>query len=331
MLICNKQYFQSRWLSFTLIELLVVIAIIAVLIGLLLPAVQKVRGAAMRTQCANNLKQMGLALHTYESAYGKLPSGGEGTNFKTNPPSTAFDLHSTFTLILPFLEQGAAAKQFDFSKAYNDPSAPQNQLAAKTRVNTYLCPSNPFLREDPEGYGNCDYMTTVYTDINPATGIRDKQISRANGGLALGGTKILEIQDGTSNTIAIAEDVGKQESGIYGKYTDPITGGKRVITRWAEPDTGNGVSGPPGNGVGSKSLVSPINNNTSPVGGPPDCPWTTNNCGPNDEIFSFHEGGAQVVFCDGHVSLLTNQISPQAIRFLVTRKEGIPIPGDVDY
>src|SRR5690242_2608205 len=105
---------QNRF-AFTLVELLVVIAIIGVLVALLLPAVQMARESARRMSCQNNLHQMGLALHNHENTNGKFPSGGEGTDWSQNPPGTAFDLHSTFTRILPYIEQGAAFGQFDLN------------------------------------------------------------------------------------------------------------------------------------------------------------------------------------------------------------------------
>src|SRR5439155_23300608 len=177
------------------------------------------------------------------------------------------------------------------------------QKAAKTRIKAYECPSNVLAKPDPSGYGRGDYMPTVYTDIHPLTMLRDKTSSRRNGALAIGGTRPGEITDGLSATIAIAEDTGRNfetmQPFTQSKYPDAACSGAygvdctpsklRALNRWAEPDQGNGVSGQ-ANAV-SGSIRPFINNNKSPMQGPADCPWTTNNCGPNDEIFSFHPSG----------------------------------------
>ena len=144
--------------------------------------------------CSNNLHQMGLALHNHESTYGMFPTGGEGTDFSVNPPATKFDLQSTFTLMLPYLEQGSAFANYNTKYAYNDKRAPQNQMAAKTRVTAFECPSNAIAQPDPSGYGRGDYMPTVYTDIDPSTRLQNTSL-RQNGALALGGTRLGEISE----------------------------------------------------------------------------------------------------------------------------------------
>jgi prepilin-type N-terminal cleavage/methylation domain-containing protein/prepilin-type processing-associated H-X9-DG protein len=365
--------------GFTLIELMVVIAIIAVLIGLLLPALVKAIDASKRMSCTANLQQMGRAIATYQDHnQGHYPDAGEGTQYYdstnalnwiikdsppggngANTPPTKFlpydydntlPAQSVFTRLLPFLE-GIPAERFDVTQFYNTTGS-SNSAIAKTAVSVYLCPNNPLRPAsgvDSQGYGYTDYGATVYTDISPTTGVRDKT-TRCNG--ALHGTldgkgpTDADIPDGKSNTIAIAEDVGRFEL-MPGAYLDPngtngdlpaTANGFRAFWRWAEPDNGFGVSGSPFTtaptapiaGItipfGAGFAYQAINGQKTPYGGPANCKWlTTTNCGPNDEIFSFHGPGANVLFMDGHVTFLNERINPVVLRRLVSAGERIMI------
>ena len=292
--------------GFTLIELLVVIAIIAVLIALLLPAVQQAREAARRSQCKNNLKQMGLALHNYEETHRRFPSSGQGLG--SGPLGQNFDRHALFTHILPFLDQGGRYNQFDFGSYYNQTAA--NQAIAKGVISGYLCPSASLRsgNTDAQGYGAIDYGATIHTNIDPNTGLPNSTFM-VHGGLRWECTRMGQITDGTSSTMAIGEDVGRHDQ-MNSLYDDPVTPSvKRSHWRWAEPDNAFGVSFTP-------------NFHRNPFGGPATCLWKDMNCGPNDELFSFHIGGTHALFCDGHVQFITDNMDYHVLRAIVSAGQG---------
>jgi prepilin-type processing-associated H-X9-DG protein len=347
----------------SVIELLVVVSIIGLLVSLVLPALHAARESTRRTTCANNLRQVGAAMMQFEHARTHLPSGGEGTDFTVNPPATVFELQSTMMQVISYMEEGYLTAGYKPQFAYNDYAWPANQVAARTIVPSFLCPSDPFRLADPDSYGQTDYMATVYTDIDLNTGVKNPA-ARVAGAMGLGGLPVARITDGLSLTTAFVEDSGKNWEAFYpnirSAYADPVfsggtgkvwngtaqvkytdwlkanslssqgqppgdtsTGtGNRAMNRWAEPASAGGISGQHNSTPGN--LLPPINGNDIPAGGPPGCPWGTTDCGPNEEAWSWHPRGANVLMCDGRVRFLAKTIDPRVLRKMVTPNEQVP-------
>ena len=208
----------DRRLAFTLIELLVVIAIIAVLIGLLLPAVQGGREAARRARCANNLKQIGLACHHHHDTYGMFPPGRVQAPFTVPQGQIIQGGHGTFAFLLPFLEQEALAKMYRWDRRAQ---GPENQTVATTQLNVFQCPSAEPDRwvtavEDPLNYsyggrGACGDYAGV-REIDPRLvdlGLVDRAANYQGVLTRDYLTRLADITDGTSQTILVTECAGR--------------------------------------------------------------------------------------------------------------------------
>jgi prepilin-type N-terminal cleavage/methylation domain-containing protein/prepilin-type processing-associated H-X9-DG protein len=244
-MIVNVQKPKTRPRGFTLIELLVVIAIIAVLIALLLPAVQAAREAARRSQCVNNLKQIGLAMHNYHSSLGCFPPGGSNTgNVEGGAGSTgAWGNWSAQAMMLPYLELGTIYNSCNFSvsnQGYGSGiDGNMNSTGTRTTINTFLCPSAPRLNGGnyTSYYGvpfpNNNYFSSVGSSLcqyggGPA-GVSwqdgNGNTANPNGVFQVFGPaiSIADIRDGTSNTIAFGEwRTGDGQQGILSIPQDVI-------------------------------------------------------------------------------------------------------------
>ncbi|HJT76519.1 MAG TPA: DUF1559 domain-containing protein [Gemmataceae bacterium] len=270
--------------AFTLIELLVVISIIGLLVGLLLPAAQKVRETAARIQCKNNLRQIALACQNYNDSNRSLPPGYLASGRFSDGATDTAPGWGWAAFLLPYVEQDTLYKQLDFRQPV------QNSPAIATAVKVYLCPSDltpdafavpdafgtPLAQAGPSSYAACAGGDESETDGPTGQGVFYRNSS----------TRLTDIQDGTSNTILVGERAWSNANGVW---AGAIPGG--VCKRGEQ----NPCPGTAASFAAAATLVlahGHLNNATA------------DSDGGLDDFSSRHGGGSNFAFADGHVSFV---------------------------
>ena len=289
---------MNRKAGFTLVELLVVIAIIGILIGMLLPAVQAVREAARRTACSNNMRQIGLALHNFESAQNRLPDGWLAADPSDPLSESGWGWSAR---ILPELEQATLANQIRFDLAIN---APEQGKSPSQPLEIFLCPSDPFPKqlafdvienpvgqgsgttnETPSAGGQIEVGRSNYSGVFGNIEQIDDPLNGNGTFFANSSTQFRDIRDGLSNTLVVAErrnDLGTVSwIGVVPGISEPFA---RIV---------GATDNPPNQQPGSFQ-----------------------------DFRSYHPGGINVVSGDGSVRFITDSIQTQTFQALGTVAEG---------
>ncbi|HUQ71068.1 MAG TPA: DUF1559 domain-containing protein [Planctomycetaceae bacterium] len=328
----------AGWSAFTLIELLVVIAIIAILIALLLPAVQQAREAARRTQCRNNLKQLGLALHNYESTYGVLPAGRMSLGFcqnntAANPADPLTQNGHGLVLLLPFIDQAPLYNQMKFGQAFGNyrtlggPLAQADAIGSghaqlsKTILAAFLCPSDSgpvsegastFYSPDIGVDATLFYAKTCYDFVSPSS-----TLTRFNNHRTLATdvrylfgessySKFAHATDGLSNTLLMAEQTLSTFNGRTSAWSFAgwVSVGVDPVGTFNTTFPQTGIN------------VWNYNNNVSPLNKTPGRRASWYNCA------SLHTGGAHALLGDGTVRFLSENIDRNTLTYLCRMADG---------
>ncbi len=306
--------------GFTLIELLVVIAVIAVLVALLLPAVQQAREAARKTQCKNNMRQLGLALHGFHDTFGAFPASGWTTAGTGNPSGKYVGWRP---LILPFIEQANLKQLYDFNVNWWEGT---NPTAAGVTVPTFLCPSAPSrtavmsavakpprpAMTFPVPLAGTDYEAIMGLQPASIDPVKYNSANRFSIMYRNSAVRMADILDGATHTIAVVECAGRPTVYRDGSSTTGLNNDQGIS--WADSEGPFSVDG--ASSDGSQEGCTPLNG----------CDEAMNRRNDN-EPYSFHTGGANFLFADGRIQFVGESIDFKVFAALCTKSAGEVIAG----